>query len=161
MDTPQIVEAIKEGDHVSEDLDECRGVRNRPGFRTDRVPTSVQAVCIDEPCPPAESHNGYSGAFSLDNSTGTTIHYQVKWGSGHWKSETLPNRIVRTHSYPLDHADKAPTPYVRFDRIGGDNAITDKEYEMHFYKVGPGRPHAKEYFFQYASDGRHLDIKAR
>jgi hypothetical protein len=132
------------------------------------APIIAQAVCVDNPCPPTATHSpapanhpSYRGAFSLDNSTGTTMHYQVKWGNGQWKSQTLQSGMTTTHWYPLDDADRAPTPYVRFDRIGGDNAYTEQEYEMDFYKVGPGRPDAKGYVFRYASDGKHLDIKAK
>ena len=132
-------------------------------FGLTAAPIIAQAICFDSPCSTAASRpsSSYRGAFSLDNTTGTTMHYQVKWGNGRWKSETLNTGLTRTHWYPLDGADKAPTPYVRFDRIGGDGAFTEREYEMDFFKVGPGRTKPKEYRFKYAADGRHLDIKAK
>src|SRR2546423_7506396 len=74
----------------------------------ERVGTS----CAD--CP------NYSGAFSIENETGVTIRYQVKWGEQHpWKLITLNRGHIETHSYPLgeNRNGRAPTPYVRFDRI--------------------------------------------
>ena len=105
-----------------------------------------------------------NGAFSIENQTGVTISYQVKWGESHpWKSIALASGRVETHSYPLENG-KALTPYVRFDRIGGDGAFTPKEYRMGFYAVGPGartNSGPKKYFFKFAADGRTLDILAR
>lgn len=109
-----------------------------------------------------------SGAFSIENQTGVTITYQVKWGESHpWKSITLASGRVETHSYPLENG-KALTPYVRFDRIGGDGAFTPKEYRMGFYAVGYGGFGAranssgpKKYFFKFAADNKTLDILAR
>jgi hypothetical protein len=134
-------------------------------FGLTSAPIVAQAVCIDEPCPPPAPthHSTYRGAFSLENSTGVAINYQVKWGSNEqWTSEKLNSGIIRTHWYPLDSAGKAPAPYVRFDRIGGDSAYQEQEYHMEFYKVGSdGSGDPKRYIFRYASDGRHLDIKAK
>jgi len=140
------------------------------------APIFAQAVCFDDPCPPAArprpastsarpaptNESRYRAGFSLANDTRVEIRYQIKWGDGQWKSERLQSGYTTTHSYPMDGGDKAPRPYVRFDRIGGDNAVTEKEYEMDFYKMEPGRTSsAKKYFFKYAADGRRLDIKAR
>jgi hypothetical protein len=49
----------------------------------------------------------------------------------------LQSEHVMTHRYPLgeDRHARAPTIYVRFDRIGGDNAVTAQEYRMEFYAV--------------------------
>ena len=52
-----------------------------------------------------------SAKFSIENKTGVTIQYQVKWGdNGEWKSISLDNRHVETHSYPLGQTGKAPLP---------------------------------------------------
>lgn len=125
----------------------------------ERVGTS----CAD--CP------NYSGAFSVENQTGVTIRYQVRWGSEHaWKSIALASGHIETHSYPLgeDPHGKAPAPYVRFDRVAGDGAVTPKEYHMRFHAVGyagfgptTNRAEPKRYFFKFAADGRTLDIFAR
>ena len=125
----------------------------------ERVGTS----CAD--CP------NYSGAFSIENSTGVTLQYQVKWGSEHqWKLITLASGHTETHSYPLgdDRRGKAPTPYVRFDRIAGDGSFTPKEYRMEFIAIGyagyggtTNRAEPKKYYFKYSADGRTLDILAR
>ena len=114
----------------------------------------------------------YSGEFSIENTTGVTIHYQVRWGNKHpWKNITLESGHIMKHSYPLgDNPQKAvPTPYVRFDRIGGDGyKFTAQEYRMEFYPVGyagygPGQRYKtepKRYVFRYAANGRDLDVKA-
>jgi hypothetical protein len=122
---------------------------------------SVGTSCAD--CP------SYKGAFSLENTTGVTVKYQVKWGSSRqWKSMTLESGKIMTHSYPLDDAGQAPVPYVRFDKIGGDSSYTAQEYEMDFRKVGyagygarPNTSGPKPYVFRYAANGRSLDIKAK
>jgi len=109
-----------------------------------------------------------SGAFSIENQTGVTVNYQVKWGESRpWKSISLASGRVETHSYPLENG-KAPTPYVRFDRIGGDGAFTPKEYRMGFYSIGyagfgarANNSGPKKYFFKYGPDGKTLDILAR
>jgi hypothetical protein len=125
----------------------------------ERVGTS----CAD--CP------DYKGAFSIENSTGVTIPYDYKWGSeGPWKRVSLRSGHTETHSYPLgaNRSGRAPTPYVRFDRIGGDGRFTPKEYRMGFYAVGyagfganANNTQPKKYYFQYAPDGKTLDINAR
>jgi hypothetical protein len=102
------------------------------------------------------------GGFSLTNSTGTTIRYQVRWGNQNaWKPMTLESGRVMTHSHPLSAERRAPTPYVRFDKIGGDGAaITLKEYRMGFHAVGGGGE-PKKFVFRYAPNGRDLDVKAQ
>jgi hypothetical protein len=125
----------------------------------ERVGTS----CAD--CP------NYSGAFSIENETGVTIPYQVRWGDKHpWKPISLASGHTERHSYPLgdDRNGKAPTPYVRFDRVAGDGGVTLKEYRMEFYAVGyagfgakTSNTEPKRYFFKYSADGRSLDIVAR
>jgi hypothetical protein len=113
----------------------------------------------------------YSGAFSIENKTGVTIRYLVRWGNTNaWKAIVLGNDQIETHSYPLgsDRHGRAPTPYVRFDAIGGDGGISAKEYRMEFYAVGyagygpaTNRALPKRYLFKYGADGRTLDILAR
>jgi hypothetical protein len=128
-----------------------------------RAQERVGTSCAD--CP------NYSGAFSIENQTGVMIRYQVRWGDKHpWKSISLNSGQVETHSYPLgeNRNGKAPTPYVRFDGIGGDGRFTPKEYRMEFYAIGyagygpkANNTTPKKYFFKYAADGRTLDILAR
>ena len=124
----------------------------------ERIGTS----CAD--CP------NYSGAFSIENQTGVTIRYQVRWGSNHqWKHISLSSGHIETHSYPLgeDRNANLPTPYVRFDMIGGDGRFTPKEYRMKFHAVGYAgfgpkinTTQPKRYFFKYAVDGKNLDLLA-
>jgi len=113
----------------------------------------------------------YRAAFSIENNTGATIHYQVKWGKKHaWKSITLPSGSVENHTYPLgsDPTAKAPAPYVRFDKIAGDGNYTPQQYHMRFHATGyagyggqPNDTQPKRYFFQYGADGRSLDLFTR
>jgi hypothetical protein len=132
---------------------------NLPAAHSENVGTSC------EDCP------SYRGAFSIENNTGKTIQYQVRWGSNHaWKSITLRSGMKETHSYPLGENKnaKVPTPYVRFDGIGGDGSrVTLTEYRMSFYAVGyagytdvahQNRMQPKRYYFEYASDRRHLNL---
>jgi hypothetical protein len=113
----------------------------------------------------------YAGAFSIENTTGVTIPYSYRWGDKHpWKSMSLASGHVETHSYPLgqDPNAKVPTPYVRFDRIGGDQNYTAKEYRMEFYAIGyagygpkKANTEPKRYVFRYGPDGKSLDIKGK
>src|SRR2546423_8146505 len=106
----------------------------------------------------------YSGAFSIENTTGVSIPYQYRWGEhNQWKSLTLASGKVETHNYPLgsDRNGKVPTPYIRFDRIGGDKAFTGQEYRIEFHAVryaGYGskqnQAEPKRYVFRYGPDGR-------
>ena len=113
----------------------------------------------------------YTGAFSIENETGALIHYEFRWGSNHaWKKMALASGRVETHTYPLgeDAKRKVPTPYVRFDRIGGDRSVTFQEYQMEFHAVGyagfgpaENRAKPKAYAFRYAANGRDLDLKIK
>ena len=103
--------------------------------------------------------------------TGTVIHYEYRWGDKHpWKKMALANGITETHSYPLgeDRHKKVPTPYVRFDRSGGDHNVTFQEYKIQFRAVGyagygpaENKTRPKQYIFRYAANGRDLDLKAK
>jgi len=114
----------------------------------------------------------YKGEFSISNNTGVAINYSVRWGNqSQWKKMRLESGRRMTHRYPLGYNRNAsaPTPYVRFDRVGGDGAnFTSQEYRMEFYAVrygGYGPPtqnttEPKRYVFRFAANGRDLDIKA-
>ena len=122
----------------------------------------IGTSCAD--CP------SYRGAFSIENNSGTTVHYQYRWGDNHpWKAMALQSGMVETHWFALgdDPHKKVPTPYIRFDRIGGDKGVTWKEYRMQFYAVGyagygarPNEAKPKRYAFRYAKNGRDLDLVA-
>lgn len=113
----------------------------------------------------------YRGAYSIENKTGVTIPYDYRWGNkSEWKRMTLKSGATETHWYPLgeDRNKKAPTPYVRFDRIGGDNAVTFKEYRMEFRAIGyagygprENKNEPMRYVFSYAANGRDLDLNAK
>ena len=130
------------------------------------APMAAQSEPVGTSCADCPS---YRGAFSLENSTGTTVNYVVRWGTKNpWKRMSLANGKVTTHSYPLgeDRQARIPPPYVRFDRIGGDNAITNKDYKMQFHAVGyagygpkVNRTEPKRYAFRYTGT-RYLDIVA-
>ena|GEM_PF-1602861 len=114
----------------------------------------------------------YKGEFSVENSTGVTLTYYVRWGNkSQWKEMRLENGHTMTHRYPLGYNRNTtvPTPYVRFDRIGGDGAnFTEQIYKMEFYAVmyggfGPATRNTtgpKRYVFRYAPNGRDLDLKS-
>jgi len=127
------------------------------------APAQVGTSCED--CP------NYSGAYSIENTTGVTIHFEYRWGDrSQWKKIALRSGMIETISYPLggDPNKRVPTPYVRFDRIGGDNAVTFQEYRMQFHAVGyagfgprQNRTEPKRYVFRYAANHRDLDLKAK
>lgn len=95
------------------------------------------------------------GSFVLRNPTNNTIHYQMKWGDGDWKSHSLSPHTKRWHYCRLDDDGTAPQPYVRFDWIAGDGECTYKTYRVQFYAVDCpeyGKPHV----FRYSSCGCYL-----
>lgn len=125
------------------------------------VPRSAQASLTVVPKADA---SGAVGMFSVHNPTRATIAYQVRWGSDSaWERHTLaPGKALR-HWYKLDNNDRAPAPYVRFDNTGGDGRVTPTTYHMKFRKIVTRGELAapKEYAFEYATDGRHLDLRER
>src|SRR5579884_871155 len=70
------------------------------------------------------------GAFVIRNPAYVTIHYQVKWGNGEWRTYSLAPGHRGYHAYPLDEYGRAPISYVRFDYIAGDYDVTYKTYRM-------------------------------
>ena len=128
-------------------------------FAQEQVGTS----CAD--CP------AYSGAYTIENATGITIHYQYRWGnSSEWKRMTLGSGATEKHFYPLgaDPNKKVPTPYVRYDRVGGDSGVTLQEYKMEFHAVGyagygprQNRTQPKRYVFRFAANRRDLVLEAK
>jgi hypothetical protein len=111
---------------------------------------------------PKEDASGAVGMFSVRNPTGATIRYSVRWGSdGDWERHTLAPGQASRHWYKLDRNDRAPAPYVRFDNTGGDGRVTFTTYHMKFRKVvsRDGRAVPKQYVFEYAADGRHLNLR--
>lgn len=111
----------------------------------------------------------YRAAYSIENTTGVTIPYECRWGKdGKWEKMSLRTGITKTHWYPLDRDGRAPTPYVRFDRIGGDNGVTIQEYRMAFHAVGyagygpaENKTEPVRYVFSYAANGRDLNLNAK
>jgi hypothetical protein len=111
----------------------------------------------------------YRGAYSIENKTGVTIPYEYRWGNkGEWKKMSLRSGAIETHSCPLGQDGKAPIPYVRFDRIGGDSSVTIKEYRMKFHAVGyagygprENKAEPMRYVFRYAANGRDLDLNVK
>jgi hypothetical protein len=113
----------------------------------------------------------YRGAYSIENTTGITVHYEYRWGNkSEWKKMALRSGAIETHTYPLgeDRNKKVPIPYVRFDRIGGDNSVTFQEYKLQFRAVGyagygprENKTEPKRYVFRYAENGRDLDLNAK
>ena len=108
------------------------------------------------------------GEFIVNNPSNTTIKYQVKWGNnGTWQKFQLAPHRERKHSHPLKD-DRAPTPYLRFDDVGGDGKTTFDQIHMEFGKVGYSGYNSKGYIneairydFKYQADGRHIDLVQR
>ena len=104
----------------------------------------------------------YSGEFSIENATQTTIHYQYRWGDKEaWRTSTLARGRVDVHSCALgaDPHKRIPAPYVRFGR---------HEYEMDFFAVGyagygpkQNKAQPKRYVFRVAANGRDLVLRAK
>ena len=112
------------------------------------------------------------GAFSISNDTGATIHYQIRWGNEPWKDQTLRSGWVRRHWHTLDSQGRAPRPYVRFDRIGGDGKYTEQIQQVGFYNVWDRGPvpvidiqwnitPPKAYYFEYSPNGREIYLKEK
>lgn len=113
----------------------------------------------------------YIGAYTIENATGITIYYDYRWGNkSQWKRMALRSGATERHFYHLgaDRNAKAPTPYVRFDRIGGDNGVTFQEYRMEFHAIGyagygprENKTEPRRYVFRFAANGRDLDLNLK
>ena len=109
----------------------------------------VGTSCAD--CP------NYNGAFSIENQTGASIAYQMRWGERNpWKQFVLATGHIETHTYPLgeDRGKKIPIPLVRFAPGSASNSPF-VEYELDFYAVGyagfgpnVNTTQPKKYFFK-------------
>jgi hypothetical protein len=112
----------------------------------------------------ADCSSSNKAAFSVENTTNVTVYYDVKWGDHQWKRFTLNKGEIYTHSFGVDGYGSFPGPKVRFDRIGGDDTYTEKEYPMNVNIVGSGgygssRSEPKKYYFKYRGT-RLLEIYA-
>jgi hypothetical protein len=125
---------------------------------------SASAQDVDTSC--ADCPN-YNGAFSIENETGVTLAYQMRWGERNpWKQFVLATGHIETHTYPLgeDKGKKIPIPVVRFDN-GAGNTI---EYQMDFYAVGyagfgpsANATQPKKYFFKFGPNHKSMNLFAR
>lgn len=107
-------------------------------------------------------------AFSIENNTGVTIIYYVRWGNeSRWEKKTLKSGTVNTHWSLIDPFMVVPrTPYVKFDRIGGDDDFTAKEHWLRTNTIDPicstkpnkGEP--KPYVFRYSANGVDINLYA-
>jgi hypothetical protein len=97
------------------------------------------------------------GSFVLRNPSSVTIHYQIKWGDGEWKSCSLPPNHIEWHAFPLDEDGYTPRPKIRFDWIGGDGSVTNRYYDLQTRATSTPR-YGKRYVFRYSGAGRFLDL---
>jgi hypothetical protein len=100
------------------------------------------------------------GAFVLDNPSSVTIHYQVKWGNGEWKSYSIGPGYMGVHWTYLDENGNVPRPLVRFDYICDDDEVTFKTYNVDVYATDYPRE-GKMYVFHFSSYGRFLDLYSK
>jgi hypothetical protein len=100
----------------------------------------------------------YKAAFSIENTTGVTIPYQISWGNkSDWKSAWVSNGTIKTHSIGLNNDNTARTPFIRFDVFTGDgNRSTPKPFRLKLNYVGCAGYLPKSYEFRFS--GRYLDI---
>jgi hypothetical protein len=103
---------------------------------------------------------GDHGIFTIQNPTKRPIHYQMKWGdNARWQTYTLQPGASRWHAYPLDCHACAPSPYVRFDYILGDDDVTWKSYIVEFFASSSlDAPSGKPYHFEVVKNGRELEL---
>ena len=82
----------------------------------------------------------------------------------------LASGMTETHTFPMgeDRNRKLPTPYIRFDRVGGDKTVTFQEYKMQFHAVGyagygpaTNKAEPMRYIFRYAPNGHDMDLKVK
>jgi hypothetical protein len=108
--------------------------------------------------------------FLIENQTGVTIHYSIRWGKTRaWKDHTLKSGNTTTHSYPLgeNRNAKIQPPYIHFTPVSGIPAA--KEYKLEFHAVGYAGFGAREditkpkrYYFEYTGSNHAIfDLHAR
>lgn len=87
---------------------------------------------------------------TIRNPTTETIHYQFRWGETAWDDVAIAPGTYVNHYIELDDYGFAPIPFVRFDCIGGDDAITEAQYELDFFESDyTGEFAGKRYTFEY------------
>ena len=126
---------------------------------------SARAQAVGTSC--ADCLN-YSASFSIENQTGVTISYRIRWGEGgEWKNHTLESGRTLTHSFPLGENSKAKIapPYINFTTT--QNLAKEQRLEFHAVgsvgvPAGPARTEPKRYYFEYDGPSHIvLNLKAR
>lgn len=110
----------------------------------------------------AEAGNNYFGAFRVSNPTDTKINYEVKWGAdGEWKPYSVEPGYYYQHTWEYEFANQnsSPTPYIRYDYVGGNGQFDEQVYKLEPYAVTTkNSEYAKRYYFEYSSDGRIIKV---
>jgi len=127
---------------------------------------SARAQAVGTSC--ADCTN-YSAAFSIENKTGMTISYRIRWGeAGDWKNHTLESGRTLTHSFPLGENPKAKIqpPYINFTTAQFLSLSTERRLEFNAVRdanVPAERPSTepKRYYFEYDGPSQLLNLKAR
>ena len=106
--------------------------------------------------------------FSIQNNTGFTVHYQIRWKEDkEWKNTAVKQGVTMNHWYN-GPAVAIPEGYpkIRFDYIANDEEFTPLTYELGTYirilGSDPGahirREDARRYHFGYNSHTKKLDL---
>jgi hypothetical protein len=93
--------------------------------------------------------------FTVENPTGNTIQYQVKWGNEVWKSYAVQPHSNMRQWCPTNGRGEVGGPQLRFDYVCGDTNTTNKTFNIDF-GWSPERFH---YEFQYSADGKYLQLR--
>lgn len=128
-------------------------------FRTFAV-CVVAALAIALP-PAAQAGNNYYDSFRVTNPTDTKINYEVKWGAdGEWKPYSVEPGYYYQHTWEYEFANQgsSPTPYIRYDNIGGNDRFDEQIYKLEPRAVPSKESDGKRYYFEYASDGRLIKL---
>ena len=108
------------------------------------------------PIPPPQIHP--KRTFKIRNPTSVTVAYQIRWsGSENWKSYSLGTGYIMMHwsngqNIPQGH------PQIRFDYIGGDQAVTHRTYSIETVEFQEPATIAPVYRFAYNRQGDRLDL---
>ena len=94
--------------------------------------------------------------FKIKNTTGVTMHYQVRWSnSDDWKSSSLETDFIRTHTSRGENI-LSGYPKIRFDHIAGDREVTYLVYNLESASVNANV--APTYRFEYNQRGDRVDL---
>jgi hypothetical protein len=100
------------------------------------------------------------GGVVIMNPTENPIYFQMRLGTeNEWTDYVVESNQNLQIAFELDRDGLVSTPYMRFDRVGGDDRLSWQEYELDFYEIEyEDDMTGFRYEFQYSDSGKLIDL---